>query len=324
MSATDIIKAPIAEEMSKFEPYLKATMKSPVSLLDIIVHYILRRKGKQMRPMIVFLSAKLNGDINDSSFTAAAMIEMLHTATLVHDDIVDDSNLRRGIFSINAIWKNKIAVLVGDYLLSKGLLLAIGKKEFRLLEIVSESVREMSEGELLQIEKSRKLNITEEIYFEIIKKKTATLISSCAACGANSVNASDEIISKMKKFGEYLGMAFQIKDDLFDYQKGNLTGKPAGNDIKEKKITLPLIHVLNKVDNDKRRQMINVIKKHNKDKKKVKEVIETVISNGGLEYAAKIMNDYREKALQVLNEFTDCPAKTSLCELVNYTTNREK
>lgn len=324
MSATDIIKEPISEEMRKFEPYLRATMKSPVSLLDIIIHYILRRKGKQMRPMIVFLSAKLNGEINDSSFTAAAMIELLHTATLVHDDIVDDANQRRGIFSINAIWKNKIAVLVGDYLLSKGLLLAIGKKEFGLLEIVSESVREMSEGELLQIEKSRKLNITEEIYFEIIKKKTATLIASCAACGANSVKASDEAIAKMKKFGEYVGMAFQIKDDLFDYQKGNLTGKPAGNDIKEKKLTLPLIHVLNKVDKEKRKQMITVIKKYNKDKKKVNEVIETVVNNGGLEYAAKIMHEYKNKALQILSEFNDCPAKTSLLELVNYTTNREK
>lgn len=324
MSAIDIIKAPIAEEMSKFEPYLRKTMKSPVSLLDIIIHYILRRKGKQMRPMIVFLSAKLNGEINDSSYTAAAMIELLHTATLVHDDIVDDANQRRGMFSINAIWKNKIAVLVGDFLLSKGLLLAIGKKEIGLLEIVSESVREMSEGELLQIEKSRKLNITEEIYFEIIKKKTATLIASCAACGANSVKASDETIAKMKKFGEYLGMAFQIKDDLFDYQKGNLTGKPAGNDIKEKKLTLPLIHVLNKVDKDKRKEMINVIKKHNKDKKKVNDVIETVINNGGLEYASKIMYEYREKAINILNEFNDCPAKTSLLELVNYTTNREK
>jgi octaprenyl-diphosphate synthase len=324
MSATDIIKAPIAEEMRKFEPYLRATMKSPVSLLDIIIHYILRRKGKQMRPMIVFLSAKLNGEINDASYTAAAMIEILHTATLVHDDIVDEANERRGIFSINAIWKNKIAVLVGDYLLSKGLLIAIGKKEFGLLEIMSESVREMSEGELLQIEKSRKLNITEEIYFEIIRKKTATLIASCAASGANSVKASEETIAKMKKFGEYVGMAFQIKDDLFDYQKGNLTGKPVGNDIKEKKLTLPLIHVLNKVDNDQRKHIINVIKKHNKDKKKVNEVIETVINNGGLEYAAKIMNEYKTKALQILSEFNDCPARTSLLELVNYTTNREK
>lgn len=324
MSAIDIIKAPIAKEISKFEPYLRAAMKSPVPLLDIIIHYILRRKGKQMRPLFVFLSAKLNGEINDSSFTAASMIELLHTATLVHDDIVDDAHERRGIFSVNAIWKNKISVLVGDFLLSKGLLLAVSKKEFGLLEIVTESVREMSEGELLQIEKSKRLNITEEIYFDIIRKKTATLIGSCTACGAKSVKADDTIVTKMKEFGINVGMAFQIKDDLFDYHKGNLTGKPSGNDIKEKKLTLPLIHVLNKVDKSERKHMIDIVKNHNRNKKKVDSVIETVVNNGGLEYAEKIMLEYRDKAIKMLDEFNDCPAKTSLTELVYYTTNREK
>lgn len=277
-----------------------------------------------MRPMFVFLSAKLNGQINDSSYTAAAMIELLHTATLVHDDIVDDAYERRGFFSINALWKNKIAVLVGDFLLSKGLLLAIGQKEFKLLEIVSDSVREMSEGELLQLEKAKKLNITEEIYFEIIKKKTATLIASCAACGASSVKAEETIVAKMRLFGEYVGMAFQLKDDLFDYNKNNLTGKPAGNDIKEKKLTLPLIHVLNKVENSDRKKIISIVKNHNKDKKKVSWVIETVVKNGGLDYASKVMVEYRDKALAILSEFSDCAAKESLKELVNYTINREK
>ncbi len=324
MSATDIIKEPIVTELKKFEPFLRAAMKSPVPLLDIIIHYILRRKGKQMRPMFVFLSAKLHGIINDSTYTAASMIELLHTATLVHDDIVDDAHKRRGIFSVNAIWKNKISVLVGDYLLSKGMLLAIGKKEFGLLEIVSEAVREMSEGELLQIEKSRKLNITEEIYFDIIRKKTATLIGSCTASGAKSVNADEATVEKMKQFGIYVGMAFQIKDDIFDFQKANLTGKPSGNDIKEKKLTLPLIHVLNKVEKSERKHIIDVIKNHNKNQKKVDAVIDTVINNGGIEYAEKIMLNYRDKAIEMLNEFTDCPAKSSLLELVNYTTNRDK
>ncbi|MBI5219858.1 MAG: polyprenyl synthetase family protein [Bacteroidia bacterium] len=324
MSSSDIIKAPIAEEMKKFEPFFRASVKSPVSLLDIIIHYILRRKGKQMRPMFVFLSARLNGEINDSTFTAAAMIELLHTATLVHDDIVDDAYERRGFFSINALWKNKIAVLVGDFLLSKGLLLAVSKKEYELLEIVSEAVKEMSEGELLQIEKARRLNVSEEIYFDIIRKKTAALIAACCACGAKSVKADDAAIAQMKLFGEYVGMAFQLKDDLFDYQKNNFTGKPSGNDIKEKKLTLPLIHVLNKVDKSDRLYMINVVKNHNKNKKKVNSVIEMVMQNGGMEYASKIMFEFKEKALAILQGFPDNQARKSLTELVNYTVNRDK
>ncbi len=324
MSAIDIIKAPIQEEMKKFEPFFRASMKSPVPLLNIITHYILRRKGKQMRPMFVFLSAKLNGEITEKSYLAAGLIELLHSATLIHDDIVDDAYERRGFFSINALWKNKIAVLVGDFFLSKGLLLAIEKKEFSLLEIVSEAVRDMSEGELLQIEKARRLNISEDIYFEIIRKKTASLMASCAACGADSVGVDAETKAKMKQFGEYVGIAFQIKDDIFDYNPNNLTGKPSGNDIKEKKLTLPLIHVLNKVDKTNRNFIINVVKKQNSNKKKVKEVIDMVVQNGGIEYAEKMMNSYRDKAIDLLMQFPDNAARNSLKELVCYTTSREK
>lgn len=324
MSSIDLIKAPIENELKKFEPHFRASMKSPVSLLDIIIHYIVRRKGKQMRPMFVFLSAKLNGEITESAYTAASMIELLHTATLVHDDIVDEAKERRGFLSINAIWKNKIAVLVGDYLLSKGLLLAVGKKEFGLLEIVSDSVKEMSEGELLQIEKSKRLNITEEIYFEIIRKKTATLLASCSACGALAAGASKETVAKMRQFGEYVGMAFQIKDDLFDYQSSNKTGKPTGNDIKEKKLTLPLIYTLSQADKSEKKEIINTVKKHNKDKEKVAALIKKVVECGGIEYAAKAMNDYCDKAFEILNSFPDSPAKTSLAELVNYTIKRDK
>lgn len=277
-----------------------------------------------MRPMLVFLSAKLNGEINDSSYVAASLIELLHTATLIHDDVVDESFERRGFFSINALWKSKIAILIGDYLLARGLLLAIEKKEFELLEIVSEAVKEMSEGELLQIQKSRKLNITEEDYFEIIRKKTATLIAACAASGTKSVGANGEIIQKMKMFGEYVGMAFQIKDDIFDYQKTGILGKPTGNDIKEKKLTLPLIHCLENAKSSEKRRILRLIRKHHKNSKKVIEIILFVREHGGIDYSIQKMNEFKEKALNILNEFPSGQARNSLADLVNYTTERDK
>ncbi len=325
MNKLDQIQQPIELEMKEFEPRFRASMKSRVSLLDKIMHYIIKRKGKQMRPMFVFLSAKAFGETTDSTYRAAAMIELLHTATLVHDDVVDDSNKRRGFWSINAVWKNKIAVLVGDYLLSKGLLLAVENEEFELLKIMSNSVREMSEGELLQIEKARNLDITEAIYYDIIRQKTATLIASCCASGANSVNMSKEIVEKMRLFGEYTGIAFQIKDDLFDYgSNGEKIGKPTGIDIKEKKMTLPLIYVLNNANSSDKKRIINIVKKHNENKTKVKEVIDFVIQNGGLVYAQKAMVNYKEKALTILKEFEQNKANRALAELVEYTIARTK
>jgi octaprenyl-diphosphate synthase len=276
-----------------------------------------------MRPAFVFLSAKLHGETNRSSHTAAAMIELLHTATLIHDDVVDEAYERRGFFSINALWKNKIAVLTGDFLLAKGLLLAVEEKEFDLLKIVSDSVQEMSEGELLQIEKSRKLNITEEVYFEIIRKKTATLISSCCGAGAKSAGADDKTVERMMLFGKYVGIAFQIKDDIFDYQSKNLIGKPTGNDIKEKKLTLPLIHVLNNVSSSDKKKYLRIINRHNNNSKKVKEVIDFVTKNGGIDYSHTKMIEYKQKALDILSEFPDSKAKQSLSELVEYTTERK-
>ncbi len=298
-------------------------MKSGVPLLGLITNYLLRRKGKQLRPMFVFLSAKLHGEIADSSYTAATMIELLHTATLIHDDVVDESLERRGFFSINALWKSKIAVLIGDYLLAKGLLLAVENKEYELLEIVSGAVREISEGELMQIQKSRKLNITESEYFEIIRKKTATLIAACTACGTKSVKANGEVVRKMKEFGENAGIAFQIKDDLFDYQKTGILGKPTGNDIKEKKITLPLIHSLVNSGLSERKRILNLIRRHNRNASKVKEIIQFVWANGGIEYSVQKMNEYRDRALTILSQFPDNEAKNSLSELVNYTTSRD-
>tara|TARA_R110001592_G_scaffold46637_4_gene148368 strand:- start:584 stop:1561 length:978 start_codon:yes stop_codon:yes gene_type:complete len=325
MATIKEIQAPIAEEMEKFETWFRDSMKSRVSLLNNIMHYIIKRKGKQMRPMFVFLSSKLFGPTNDSTYRAASMIELLHTATLVHDDVVDDSDKRRGFWSINAIWKNKIAVLVGDYLLSKGLLLAVENKEYDLLEIMSNSVREMSEGELLQIEKARKLDITEEIYFDIIRQKTATLIASCCAAGANSAKATTEQVEKMRLFGEYTGIAFQIKDDLFDYgSNGETIGKPTGIDIKEKKMTLPLIFALSKASFLEKRKMINIVKHNNNNTKKVKQVIDFVIVSGGLEYANKAMLEYKEKALNILQEFEQNEANKALANLVIYTTERTK
>tara|TARA_B110000444_G_scaffold257904_1_gene297449 strand:+ start:1222 stop:2154 length:933 start_codon:yes stop_codon:yes gene_type:complete len=310
--------------MNLFEDKFKDYLKSNVSLLDKIMHYIIKRKGKQMRPMFVFLTAKLFGDFKESTYRAASMIELLHTATLVHDDVIDEANFRRGFFSINALWKNKIAVLVGDFLLSRGLLLAVKYDEFGLLKIMSIAVQDMSEGELLQIEKSRKLDITEKVYFDIIRQKTATLIAACCASGANSVGQNKDIVEKMRLFGEKAGIAFQIKDDLFDYTQSPLIGKPTGIDIRERKITLPLIYTLNTVSKELKNQIIDTIKNYNKDDKKVLEVIALVKENGGLGYATKIMKDYHKSALDILNTFKDNAAKKSLVQLLDYVINRKK
>lgn len=310
--------------MAQFEDVFKSSMKSKVPLVDIVTNYILRRKGKQMRPMFVFLTAKLNGSVNDSTYAAASLIELLHTASLVHDDVVDESFERRGFFSINALWRSKIAVLMGDYLLAKGLLLSVQKKAYDLLEIVSEAVREMSEGELLQMQRARTMKTTHDQYFEIIRKKTATLISACTACGAKSVGSSDEVVNKMKLFGEYVGIAFQIKDDLFDYQPKGLIGKPTANDIKEKKLTLPLIFALENSSESEKRQILRIINKHNKDSQKIRQVIDFVNQKGGLEFSAKAMNSYKDKALEILKDYPESDVKTGLIELVNYTIERNK
>ena len=311
--------------MEFFEVKFKASMVSKVSLLNRIMHYIVRRKGKQMRPMFVFLVAKLvsNGNFKEKTYRGAAIIELIHTATLVHDDIVDDSNRRRGFFSINALWKNKIAVLVGDFLLSKGLLLSIDNDDFDILKIISTAVREMSEGELLQIEKARRLDITEEVYFDIIKQKTATLIAACCGIGAASVDADKEDIENMKEFGQLIGIAFQIKDDLFDYTDDKI-GKPTGIDIKEQKMTLPLIYALNNCTNKEKKWLINSVKRYNKDNNRVKEVISFVKKNGGIEYTVKKMKEYQERALDILYKYPDSEYKNSLITMVNYVIEREK
>ncbi len=311
--------------MELFEKKFSKSMISQVSLLNRITHYVVNRKGKQMRPMFVFLIAKMcnDGTVNERTYRGASVIELIHTATLVHDDVVDDSNRRRGFFSINALWKNKIAVLVGDYLLSKGLLLSIDNGDFDLLKIISVAVREMSEGELLQIEKARRLDITEEVYFEIIRQKTATLIAACCAIGARSVNATDLTVENMRKFGELIGIAFQIKDDLFDYSE-EMIGKPTGIDIKEKKMTLPLIFALNNASLKERNWLINSIKNHNRDKKRVKEVITFVKDNGGLDYATKEMKKFQQQALNLLEIYPNTPYKDSLMLMVNYVIDRKK
>jgi octaprenyl-diphosphate synthase len=312
----------IGQELKTFESKFSEAVKSNTALLDSIMKYIIKRKGKQLRPMFVFLSAKMHGDVNESTYRAAALVELLHTATLVHDDVVDEAFERRGFFSINAIWKNKIAVLVGDYLLSKGLLLSTGNNDFRHLHILSDAVRQMSEGELLQIEKSRKLNLDENVYFEIIKSKTASLISSACAVGAYSTTQDEEITKKMQLFGEKVGIAFQIKDDLFDYGSEDV-GKPTGNDIKEKKLTLPLIHTLNKVDKVTKRSMIYILKNENKNPKQVKQIIETVQKEGGIKYAEQKMMAFRDEALELLNSFPESAVRNALEELVRYTTDRK-
>ena len=322
MKIIEQLKRPIREEMELFEGRFSKAMSSKVALLNRITHYIVNRKGKQMRPMFVFLTAKLLGKTSERTFRAASVIELIHTATLVHDDVVDDSDKRRGFFSINALWKNKIAVLVGDYLLSKGLLLCIDNKDFDLLEIISVAVREMSEGELLQIEKARSLDITEEIYYEVIRKKTATLIASCCALGACSVDASQNDTKKMTHFGEKIGMAFQIKDDLFDYGQQRI-GKPTGIDIRERKMTLPLIHVMEQASPSERRWLKRNLKKNNKNKKIVKEVIAFVKSKGGLEYSISKMHEFQQEAISILDSFPASESKDSLKKLVSYVIDRE-
>ena len=311
--------------MEFFETKFKASMISNVALLNRITHYIVRRKGKQMRPMFVFLVAKMvsNGQFKERTYRGASIIELIHTASLVHDDVVDDSNIRRGFFSLNALWKNKIAVLVGDFLFAKGLLLSIDNDDFDLLKHISIAVREMSEGELLQIEKARQLNITEEVYFEIIRKKTAALIASCTAIGAASMDVERSEVEKMRKFGELIGIAFQIKDDLFDYTDEKI-GKPTGIDIKEQKMTLPLIYALNHCSNKERRWIINSVKNHNKNKSRVKEVIQFVKDKGGIEYTVEKMKEYQARAIEILNSYPESPYRESLLTMVNYVIDREK
>ena len=317
------IQAPIASEMETFERKFRASMKSNVLLIDKIMNYIVKRKGKQMRPMFVFLSAGVAGGMTESTYVGASLIELLHTASLVHDDVVDDANYRRNFFSINALWKNKIAVLVGDYLLSRGLLLSVANKEYGLLEIVSNAVREMSEGELLQIEKARNMDITEEVYFNIIRQKTASLIASCCAVGAASAGASPELVEKMRLFGEKVGIAFQIKDDLFDYGAEEI-GKPLGIDIKEKKMTLPLIFALKDTAWLKKRQIIYTVKNQSHKPKKVIEVIDFVKNSGGIEYAEKKMRQIAGEAISLLDEFPESEYRRSLEEMVRFTIERTR
>jgi octaprenyl-diphosphate synthase len=324
MKPVEKIKQPIHREMELFESKFRDAMHTHVPLLNRIMNYIVHRKGKQMRPMFVFLTAKMvsNGSFDERTYRGAAIVELIHTATLVHDDVVDDSNMRRGFFSINALWKNKIAVLVGDFLLSKGVLLSVDNGDFDLLKIISRAVREMSEGELLQIEKARRLDITEAIYFDIIRQKTATLIGACTAIGAASVGATQDVVDDMWNFGETIGLAFQIKDDLFDYSDEKI-GKPTGIDIKEQKMTLPLIYTLNKCSEDEKKWLINSVKNYNKDKKRVKEVIDFVKKSGGIEYTLQQMKNHQAKALQLLDKYPDSEYKTALVNMINYVVDRQ-
>ena len=323
MQTVKDIMAPIESELSQFEEHFKNTMRSDVPLLDKVTQYIVKRKGKQMRPMFVFLTAKMLGESNVTTFDAASLVELLHTATLVHDDVVDDANERRGFFSVNALWKNKIAVLVGDYMLSRILLLSIEKNNTELLGVVARSVREMSEGELLQIEKARHLDITEEIYFEVIRKKTASLIATCCEAGAISVGASNQR-ENMRKFGELVGLAFQIKDDIFDFGSPGNIGKPTGNDIREQKMTLPIIYTINHGSKEDRSELIDIVKNHNEESKKIKTAIQLVINNGGIEYAHKRMTELANEALEIIKPLPESAAKRSLIGLVHYTINRDK
>ncbi len=318
----DLAKKIISSELIQFETHFREAVKSRVALLDRIMQYIVKRKGKQLRPMFVLLSARLGGDINDHTYRAASLVELLHTATLVHDDVVDESMERRGFFSINALWKNKIAVLVGDYLLSKGLLLSLNNKDHEVLRILSEAVKQMSEGELLQIEKSRNLNLSESVYFDIINGKTASLLASACAAGAATTFSHEADIERMRLFGEKVGMAFQIKDDLFDYSSQNI-GKPTGNDIKEKKLTLPLIYTLNNCPQPIRKKIIYIVKNQNTDKAKVAFIIEQVELFGGIQYATDKMFAYRDEALSLLHQFNPSIVRDALEELVRYTTDRK-
>jgi octaprenyl-diphosphate synthase len=324
MNISSIKKGPIEEEMKRFEPYFRDHFNSGIPLLNTVTHYLLRRKGKQMRPSLVFLSAKLNGGVTERTYTAAGLIELLHTATLVHDDVVDETYQRRGFFSINALWRSKIAVLVGDYFLAIGLIKSLESNQTGVLKIVSEAVKEMSEGELLQLEKSRKLNITESDYYEIIRKKTATLIASCTMAGAYSADADEATMAKMKDFGTNLGMAFQIRDDLLDYERSNILGKPTGNDLKEKKLTLPLIYVLSNVSLKEKRRILSTIKRHHKNEKKLVPIINLVKSKGGLEYTREKMKEYGQKALEILSTFDDSPSKEALKQMVAFAVERKK
>jgi octaprenyl-diphosphate synthase len=324
MSDLGNIKKPVKEEMAQFEAYFGRTMQSKIPLLKIILNYIFRRKGKQMRPLLVFLSAKLNGEIGEPTYVAATLIELLHTASLVHDDVVDDAKERRGALSINALWNSKIAVLVGDYMLTKGMLISIEKNRIDMLEIASEAVKSMTEGELLQLQKARKLNIREEDYFRIIKGKTAALIAACTACGARSATSNPDTIQLMKELGESIGIAFQIRDDLLDYEGNGLTGKISGNDIREKKITLPLIYSLEKASLSRKRHILRIIGNNKKSRSEVDEVIRFVSENGGMEYASLRMNQYRDKALAILDTYPASEVKESLREFVHYTVSRDK
>jgi octaprenyl-diphosphate synthase len=322
MSVLAEIRKPVEKDMADFEAFFSRTLKTDVPLLKIILNYIFRRKGKQMRPLLVFLTAKINGTVNEATFVAATFIELLHTASLVHDDVVDDAKERRGVLSINALWNSKIAVLVGDYLLSSGLLISVEKNRYDMLEIVSDAVRSMSEGELLQLQKARKQNIKEEDYFKIITSKTAALIAACTACGAVSVSSDQEVVQLMKDFGENVGIAFQIRDDLLDYEGNGLTGKATGNDIKERKITLPLIHALEQSPSTEKKHILSIVKKKKKTKAEIGEVVKFVAGNGGMEYAELKMNQYRDKALAIIDSYPESDIKSSMKQFVYYTTSR--
>ena len=318
------IKAPIAHEMKEFDKRFKSNLRSNTPIVDRVMNYMVRRKGKQLRPILVFLTAKMLGEVQDRTYVGASLIELMHTATLVHDDVVDDADMRRGFFSINALWKNKVAVLIGDYLLSKVLLLAVDQKEYELLGTVSTAVKSMSEGELLQIEKARKLDITEDIYYQVIQQKTAVLMETCCVVGAQSANASREVQEKMQRFGRELGLAFQIKDDLFDFEKVNLTGKPSGIDIKEQKMTLPLINALQNATPAKRKEVIRIIKKHHNRPKKVAEVVDFVRNSGGLDYAREKMENHLKNASEILSTFPSSKERDALNEVIAYTGARKK
>ncbi|WP_159522186.1 polyprenyl synthetase family protein [Sunxiuqinia indica] len=324
MTSLDIIQKPIKDELDQFEDYFKKTIQSDIPLLSLIINYILRKKGKQMRPMFVFLSAKMTGEFNDSTYMAASSIELLHTATLVHDDVVDESYERRGSFSINALWKNKLAVLVGDYILAKGMLLNIDNENYNFLKLISRSVKDMSEGEILQLRKSRKLDIDYDTYFEIIEKKTASLIATSMAMGAASVSDDELLVEKLFRIGIDAGIAFQIKDDIFDYQAKGLLGKPTGNDIKEKKITLPLLYVLSNSEEKEKRRILREVKRKNKNTSKVQELVNLVVERGGLEYATEQMNFYRDRAISEINNFPETDSRNAMIELINYVTTRKK
>lgn len=324
MIKLDDIREPVRLEMKEFNKRFRSSISSNIPLLNMVTGYVLRRKGKQMRPLFVFLSSKMTGEITESTYTAASLIELMHTATLVHDDVVDESNERRGAFSVRAIWKSKVAVLMGDYLLARGLLLAVKQKDYDLLEIVSDASREMSEGELLQMQKSRSLNIDIDTYYEVIRKKTASLIASCVACGAKASGSDQEVVDKVHNLGIKIGMAFQIKDDLFDYQDHAVIGKPTGNDIKEKKFTLPLIYALNQADPGKRKAMIRKIKNGNRSQRVVNEVVRFVNEMGGIEFAIEKMQEFKNGAIEALNDFPSSPARKSLIDLVEFTVSRNK